>query len=108
MRVVSVWLDAPTPRFQRVFTVAPSNCLAGCNGYLERPRAQLQYYERSSSKTIAYGFGNKNGSLFQLSPASWGEKNRGIGRMTISIRAITLPSPAFLAGPLFFHPNWLQ
>ena len=24
-------------------------------GWLERPRAQLQYYERSGSKTIAYG-----------------------------------------------------
>jgi hypothetical protein len=28
------------------------------HGYLERPRAQLQYYERSGSQTIAYGLGN--------------------------------------------------
>ena len=51
------------------------------HGYLERPRAQLQYYERSGSQTIAYGLGNKSGSLFQLNPASQGEKNRAIGRM---------------------------
>ena len=53
-------------------------------GYLERPRAQLQYYERSGSQTIAYGLGNKSGSLLQLNPASWGEKNRGIGRMYLA------------------------
>ncbi len=49
-------------------------------GYLERPRSQLQYYERSGSQTIAYGLGNKSGLLLQLNPASWGEKNRAIGR----------------------------
>ena len=51
------------------------------HGYLERPRAQLQYYERNGSKTIAYGLGNKSGSLLQLNPATQGEKNRAIGRM---------------------------
>jgi hypothetical protein len=54
------------------------------HGYLERPRAQLQYYERSGSQTIAYGLGNKSGSLLQLNPTSWGEKNRGIGRMYLA------------------------
>jgi hypothetical protein len=54
------------------------------HGYLERPRAQLQYYERSGSQTIAYGLGNKSGSLLQLNPAAWGEKNRGIGRMYLA------------------------
>jgi hypothetical protein len=54
------------------------------HGYLERPRAQLQYYERTGSQTIAYGLGNKSGSLLQLNPASWGEKNRGIGRMYLA------------------------
>jgi len=50
------------------------------HGYLERPRAQLQYYERNGSQTIAYGLGNKSGSLLQLKPEEWGEKNRTIGR----------------------------
>jgi hypothetical protein len=54
------------------------------HGYLERPRAQLQYYERDGSKAIAYGLGNKSGSLLQLNPAAWGEKNRGIGRMYLA------------------------
>jgi Replication-relaxation len=54
------------------------------HGYLERPRAQLQYYERSGSQTIAYGLGNKSSSLLQLNPAAWGEKNRGIGRMYLA------------------------
>lgn len=54
------------------------------HGYLERPRAQLQYYERNGSQTIAYGLGNKSGSLLQLNPSAWGEKNRGIGRMYLA------------------------
>jgi len=54
------------------------------HGYLERPRAQLQYYERSGSQTIAYGLGNKSGSLLHLNPAAWGEKNRAIGRMYLA------------------------
>jgi protein involved in plasmid replication-relaxation len=54
------------------------------HGYLERPRAQLQYYERSGSQTFAYGLGNKSGSLLQLNPAAWGEKNRAIGRMYLA------------------------
>ena len=54
------------------------------HGYLERPRAQLQYYERSGSQPIAYGLGNKSGSLLQLAPVSWGEKNRGIGRLYLA------------------------
>ena len=54
------------------------------HGYLERPRAQLQYYERNGSQAIAYGLGNKSGSLLKLAPASWGEKNRGLGRMYLA------------------------
>ncbi|MCX6896001.1 MAG: replication-relaxation family protein [Verrucomicrobia bacterium] len=58
------------------------------HGYLERPRAQLEYYERSGSQTIAYGLGNKSSSLLQHDsgspPASWSEKNRAIGRMYLA------------------------
>ena len=54
------------------------------HGYLERPRAQLQYYERHGSQSIVYGLGNKSGSLLQLHPAEWGEKNRAIGRMYLA------------------------
>jgi DNA-binding Lrp family transcriptional regulator len=57
------------------------------HGYLERPRAQLQYYERGGSKSIAYGLGNKGGAFLRrelgiaVHPDSWGEKNHVIGRV---------------------------
>ena len=57
------------------------------HGYLERPRAQLQYYERGGSKSIAYGLGNKGGALLKqelgiaVHPDSWDEKNHVIGRV---------------------------
>jgi hypothetical protein len=56
-------------------------------GYLERPRAQIQYYERGGSRTIAYGLGNKGGALLKhehgiaVDSVSWSEKNHIIGRV---------------------------
>jgi len=57
------------------------------HGYLERPRAQIQYYERGGSKSIAYGLGSKGGTLLKqefgitVHPDSWDEKNHVIGRV---------------------------
>jgi hypothetical protein len=57
------------------------------HGYVERPRAQLQYYERGGSKSIAYGLGSKSGELLRtdcgivVHPDSWNEKNHDIGRV---------------------------
>lgn len=57
------------------------------HGYLERPRAQLKYYELGGSTSIAYGLGNKGGMLLKqefgipVHPDSWGEKNHVIGRV---------------------------
>jgi len=57
------------------------------HGYLERPRAQLQYYEHGGSKSIAYGLGDKGGALLKqeigliVDPHSWNEKNHVIGRV---------------------------
>jgi hypothetical protein len=54
------------------------------HGYLERPRAQIQYYERGGSKSIAYGLGNKGGALLNqehgliVHSDAWGEKNHVI------------------------------
>jgi DNA-binding Lrp family transcriptional regulator len=49
------------------------------HGYVERPRAQLQYYERGGSKSIAYGLGKKGGMLLKQERAvrsdSWDEKS---------------------------------
>lgn len=57
------------------------------HGYLERPRAQIQYYERGGSRSIAYGLGSKGGALLRhelglaVDSDSWGEKNHAVGRV---------------------------
>jgi hypothetical protein len=57
------------------------------HGYLERPRAQLQYFERNTSHHFAYGLGNKGGMLLRhqfgiaVDSESWNEKNHVIGRV---------------------------
>lgn len=57
------------------------------HGYLERPRAQLQYYERTGSRPLVYGLGETSGKLLKAElgasyrPYRWSEKNRAIGRI---------------------------
>ena len=57
------------------------------HGFLERPRAQIQYYERGGFRSIAYGLGNKGGALLKqelglaVDSISWSEKNHVIGRV---------------------------
>jgi Replication-relaxation len=57
------------------------------HGYLERPRAQLQYYERGGSRSMAYGLGDEGGAWLRqehdlaVRPDSRGEKNHVIGRV---------------------------
>lgn len=57
------------------------------HGYLERPRAQLRYYECDGSRSIAYGLGRKGGVLLRQELGSvidsdlWSEKNHVIGRV---------------------------
>lgn len=57
------------------------------HGYLERPRAQIDYYYRGGPRHIIYGLGNKGGSLLKrelggnFRAVSWGEKNRAVGRI---------------------------
>src|SRR5579872_5394658 len=57
------------------------------HGFLERPRAQIDYYHRGGSRQIVYGLGKKGASLLQHETGStfqkqdWGERNRAIGRM---------------------------
>ena len=57
------------------------------HGYLERPRAQIDYYHQGGSRHIVYGLGNK-GMAFLRKEGShstrgvrWGEKNRAVGRI---------------------------
>jgi hypothetical protein len=55
--------------------------------YLERPRAQIDRYGEGGSQHIIYGLGNKSRAFLKqelnvdFREASWGEKNRGVGRI---------------------------
>jgi hypothetical protein len=57
------------------------------HGFLERPRAQLQYYHLGGSRPIVYGLGNKGAALVMhelgvtFRELRWGEKNRTVGRI---------------------------
>ena len=56
-------------------------------GFLERPRAQLDYYQEGGSRHIVYGLGNKGGTHLRkelgdsFRKVCWGEKNRGVSRI---------------------------
>jgi hypothetical protein len=57
------------------------------HGYLERPRAQLDYYHRGGSHPMVYGLGNKSREFLrqefgELVPhLNWSDKNQSIGRI---------------------------
>jgi len=57
------------------------------HGFLERPRAQIDYYHQGGSRSLVYGVGNKGGALLQrelgvsLPKLSWGEKNHTVRGM---------------------------
>ncbi|MDB6027890.1 MAG: hypothetical protein JWM68_4113 [Verrucomicrobiales bacterium] len=57
------------------------------HGFLERPRAQIDYYHKGGSRSLVYGLGNKGGTFLKqelgLSPNQFrfGEKNRSVGRI---------------------------
>ena len=64
-------------------------------GYLERPRAQLDYFNRGGSRTMVYGVGQKGANL--LKPESegsrhqpnWRGKNRDVGRQFLEHALLT-------------------
>jgi hypothetical protein len=57
------------------------------HGFLERPRAQLDYYHSTGSRPIVYGLGNKGAALLRndlgmrVPDVNWGDKNRSVGRI---------------------------
>ena len=57
------------------------------HGFLERPRAQIDYYHRGGSRHMVYGLGSKGAAILwhDLDPGvarvRWGEKNRAAGRV---------------------------
>jgi DNA-binding Lrp family transcriptional regulator len=62
------------------------------HGYLERPRAQLEYYEKGGSRPIVYGLSKKGGMLLEQElgiAATWSEKNQDVGRMFLEHAILT-------------------
>lgn len=57
------------------------------HSYLERPRAQIDYYHQGGSRHIVYGLGNKGAAVLKQELGlffhilRWGEKNRSVGRI---------------------------
>lgn len=57
------------------------------NGYLERPRCQLDFYYKTGSRPIVYGMGNNGAALLTselgipVERIRWGEKNGSVGRV---------------------------
>jgi len=65
------------------------------HGYLERPRAQIDYFHRGGSRAIAYGLGNKGAAILKRESAlpfhrlDWGAKNRATGRLFLEHALLT-------------------
>jgi len=59
------------------------------HGYLERPRAQIDYYQHGGSHYIVCGIGNKGAALLKaqfsipFEQFNWSTKNRSVGRIFI-------------------------
>ena len=57
------------------------------HGYLERPRAQLEYFHKGGSGSLVYGLGNKSASILKELKGHthhenrWNEKNGSVGRI---------------------------
>ncbi|HMJ88757.1 MAG TPA: replication-relaxation family protein [Candidatus Acidoferrum sp.] len=57
------------------------------HGYLERPRAQLEYFYRGGSSHMVYGLGTKGAALLRdaasdsCGESNWSAKNRVVGRI---------------------------
>ena len=89
------------------------------HGFLERPRAQLEYYHRGGSKHFVYGLGSKGAHhLAQATGLStdtvdWGEKNRSVGRiylehaLLVSDVTVALKIDCKKSGVVFLTPDSL-
>ena len=65
------------------------------NGYLDRPRAQLDYYATAGSAPMVYALGNRGRSCWPSTTAwtaaevDWTWKNRSVGRLFIDHTLLT-------------------
>ena len=57
------------------------------HGYLERPRAQIEYYQPGGSRTLVYGLGDRGAELLRSAESTppraleWSAKNRAVKRL---------------------------
>jgi len=57
------------------------------HSYLDRPRAQLDYYQSGGSRPIVYSLGRKGAAFLKQEPGAnfqpfrWGEKDQSVGRV---------------------------
>jgi len=59
------------------------------HGYLERPRAQLEYFEKGGSQPMVYGLSSKGGKLLRQehgSDISWSEGDGAVGKYSLITR----------------------
>lgn len=65
------------------------------NGYLDRPRAQLDYYATAGSAPIVYAIGNRGAAFLNevdgmpRAKVDWTDKNRTVGRLFIEHTLLT-------------------
>ena len=65
------------------------------HGYLERPRAQIDFFHRGGSRAIAYGLGNKGAACLKRELSlpfhrlDWGSKNGDAGRVFLEHALLT-------------------
>ena len=65
------------------------------NGYLDRPRAQLEYYATAGSAPLVYALGNKGAAILaeldgaDRAKVDWTDKNRTAGRIFIEHTLLT-------------------
>jgi DNA-binding Lrp family transcriptional regulator len=60
------------------------------HGCLERPRAQIDYFNRAGSQPIIYGLGNKGAGMLRLElPVNLNWKNQSVGRLFLDHAVLT-------------------
>lgn len=76
-------------------------------GYLDRPRAQIDFYARAGSTPMVYALGDKSGDPFVEFPrADWAEKNRTVTRPYIEHALMVADVMVAIEVALRDHRTW--
>jgi DNA-binding Lrp family transcriptional regulator len=76
------------------------------HGYVERPRAQLDYYHQGGSRHIVYGLADRGGAVIGKKQTDWTQRNRSAGR--IFLKHALLVSEIMAAVELASRTNGIQ